>query len=264
MKKFIPALFIALPLLSCGEPEEATRVSLPVTVDSSGVQPITTDLGYEVRLTTARVMIEDLQFAIAGEAHTSLWRQLSELVLPTAYAHPGHFSGGDVTGELPGRFQLNWTDSAAPLGTATLLVGDYQSANFTFIRGTEADGLTADDPLLGHTALLQGVATKGDSQVAFTVLIDSPEGRVLTGAPFQFDLDGDSDAQLGLRLLTQDPYEDDTLMDGVDFSALDTDGDGQLQIGPDAAETATQDAYNQLRRTFQTHDHFDVQASQPD
>ncbi|MEM6962150.1 MAG: hypothetical protein AAF550_10495 [Myxococcota bacterium] len=254
----------ALALQACGDLEEVPRVELPVVVDPGGIERSTSDLGYEVMLTGARAMIENLAFTIAGEAHArSLRRHVSDLFVSSAYAHPGHFQGGDVTGEFRGRFQLNWLNADAPeLGRATLLVGTYASANFTFIQATEDDGLAVEDPLLGHTAVLEGVAMRDARAVAFTAIIDSPEGRELVGAPFEFEVRQSSTEQLGIRLLTLDPFEGDTLFDGVDFFALDEDADGSLRIDAQATSPELIDAYNRLRRTFQTHDHFSVDASQ--
>lgn len=271
-KMVLPALvFSALNLSACGEPAEPPRVTLPVVVDSSGIETITNDLGYDVTLTDARVMVETIVFTIAGEAHSaSPWKRASDLLVPSAWAHPGHFQGGDVTGELRGRFALRWLgDDARELGSATLLVGTYHSANFTFIRGTEEDDLASDDPLLGHTALLRGTAVRSEtgaieaSTIDFTVLIDSPVGRELVGAPFDFTVRETTTEELGLRLLTLDPLEGDTLLDGVDFAALDRDGDGEVTIEPGASDSQVVDAYNLIRRNFQTHDHFDVVARAP-
>jgi hypothetical protein len=65
-------------LVACSGSEEAKRVSLPVATDGVGLELVTNDLGYEVGLTRAAVVADDLQFAIAGEAHTSLLRRLSD------------------------------------------------------------------------------------------------------------------------------------------------------------------------------------------
>lgn len=253
-------------LHACGSPEEAPRVEMAVATDSSAVAIVTNDLGYEVELTEARATVENLAFTIAGEAHTaSLWRKVSDFLIPTAYAHPGHFQGGDVTGELRGRFILNWLPhSNAEIGTATLLAGVYKSANFTFVHASADDGVASDDALLGHTAILRGRATRGATSVEFVALIDSPEGRELIGAPFEFEVKEDSRERLGVRLATQDPLEGDTLFDGLDFAALDTDGDGEVVIEESSSEAAIVDAYNLLRRTFQTHDHFDIKTSLPE
>ena len=244
-------------LAGCGEATEPTRVELPVVIDASGIVPVDTDLGYRVELSKARIAIEDLVFTIAGEAHTaSFWRQVSGFLVGTAHAHPGHYESGDITGELRGSFVLDWFgDAGAEIGLATLLPGAYKSANFTFSRGSTGD-LESDDLLVGHTAVFAGTATIGSDEVAFTIFVDSPEGRELVGAPCEVSIDESSQGQLRLRFVTIDPLEQDTVLDGIDFVALDADGDGQVQIAPDDADM--EEAYNTFRRTFQTHDHFEV------
>lgn len=250
---------------ACGGSSEAPRVELAVVADPSGVAPVTNDLGYTIELTEARAAVENFAFTVAGEAHmASLWRRLSELVVPPAYAHPGHAQEGDVTGELRGRFILDWAPHRdAELGTATVLAGVYKSANFTFARATEGDGVASDDGLLGHTALLRGRATKAATSVEFVARIDSPEGRELIGAPFELEVDEGTRERLGVRLVTRDSVEGDTLFDALDFAALDADGDGHVVLEEGASDVAIVDAYNRLRRTFQTHDHFDIKPSPP-
>lgn len=255
-----------LVLHACDSAEEAPRVELAVAVDASAVTTVTNDLGYEIALTEARAAVENLAFAVAGEGHTvSLWQQVSDVLVPTAYAHPGHFQGGDVAGELRGRFILNWLPASdAEIGRATLLAGVYKSANFMFIRASAEDGITSDDLLFGHTAILRGQATKGATRIDFVARIDSPEARELIGAPFEYEVTADSRARLGVRLTTADLLEGDTLFDGLDFVALDADGDGQLVIEETSSDTAIVNALNQLRRTFQTHDHFDITIALPE
>ncbi len=254
---------LASILHGCGDPEEAARVDLPVVLDASGIKQITNNLGYSVTLTGARLMMENLAFTVAGEAHTaSLGTRVSNVLVPSAYAHPGHFQGGEVNGELRGRFELNWFDARTPtIGVATLLLGTYKGANFTFTTASESDGLPADDPLIGHTAILEGTATKDAQTFNFSVTLDAPENRDLMGAFFEFVVTETTTAELGLRLLTQDSFEDETLFDDINFMALDSDGDGQVTILPATTTSPLQDAYNQIRRTFQTHDHFDIQTS---
>ena len=190
---------------------------------------------------------------MAGEVRSAR-SSLSPLLRARAYAHPGHFEGGEVTGELLGAFVVDWiADDGRDLGLATLLVGSYGGANFTFGRGT-AERLPAGDPLVGHTARIAGEATRDDTSWAFTIVVDSPEGRELVGAPFEGEMHGDALGSLRLRILAQDPYEGDTLFDGIDFQALDRDGDGVVTLLPDDGEEAS----NLFRRTFQTHDHFEV------
>jgi hypothetical protein len=250
---------LACSLLGCGEAEEAPRVSVALVSDASGMGPTRTDLGYEVELLDAAVAIEDVLFATAGEAHEgSLLRRMSDWLVPVAVAHPGHFQNGDITGELRGRFVVRWNpDAAQTLGRATLLAGKYRSANFTFAEATEADGLTAEDALLGHTASLRGRATRGGSSLEFSVVVDSPAGRDLIGAPFNVDVQRSRPLALAFRLLLADPAEADTMFDGVDFASLPASG-GVLVIGPTNTEPGLVDAYNRIRRALQSHDHFEV------
>ena len=254
---------VAVAGAGCSGAEEAARLSLPVVVDGAGMTPVHTDQGYEVTLTEARLVVDDLQFSIAGEAHAgSFWRRSWDLVVPRAHAHPGHYEGGDVTGELRGHFVLELRPEAtALLGMAELIVGVYRSANFTFGKASRQDGLSEDDPLLGHTALLVGVAARDGQRFPFSVALDAPESRQLVGAPFEVELTKDSRSRLELELLTLDPVEGDTLFDGIDFAALPLDARGQMSLDATNGAPAMIDAYNTLRGAFMTHDHFQVSAS---
>ncbi len=246
-----------LCLSSCSDPDEADRVELPVQVDATGITTVTNDLGYEVEVTQSRVALKELVFTVAGEIHTaSLWHLMKEAILPTAHAHPGHYQGGEVTGELPGDFVIDWSaQDGRVLGTATLLTATYSAVNFTFGRG-DADTLGEEDPLVGHTALFEGVATKDGESVAFTLVIDSPEDRQLVGAPFEAIITEATAGALHLCLDMRDALEGDTLFDGLDFAALDTDQDGILRIEADKPES--EDAYNAFRRVFQTHNYYSM------
>lgn len=248
------------PLAACAEAEDAKRVELAVVTDGQGLVPVTNDLGYAVELASARVVADDIELAIAGEAHGSVLRRISDALVPSAHAHPGHFQAGEVTGELRGHFVLRFVPGEVhELGFATLLVGKYRSAKLTFGRASD-DDVEGGDALLGHTALLAGSATKNGAVIAFTVTIDSPPGRELIGVPFEHVVSESSSQTLALRLSTRDPVENDTLFDGVDFAALDLDADGQVAIDAAASDDAAVSAYDRVRRAFQTHDHFVMEA----
>jgi hypothetical protein len=255
-------LCAALPsFAACSDAQEAKRVELQLLTDGEGLETITTDLGYEIELSNATVSVDDLKFTIAGETHASLLQRLSDALIPVAHAHPGHFQGGEVTGELPGHFLLRFTaGQTREVGTATLLVGNYHSVNMTLSYATSSDA-PESDPVVGHTAVLDGRATRDAQVIEFRVVIDSPIGRELVGVPFQEEITTDSRQRLALRLLTRDPLENDSLFDGVDFSGLDTDGDGALLIEQSASDAANAAACNTVRRVLQTHDHFSVQSS---
>jgi hypothetical protein len=250
----------ALALLACGA-EEPSRVSLPVRADARDIEVIETDRGYTIELSEARLAVADLQFAIAGEEHAaSPWRTFHDWLVPVAHAHPGHSSGGDVTGELLGEFVIRWLPRAeAPLGLATLLEGDYQSANFAFVRAAAEEGLPADDALLGHTAVLRGTATRGADRLSFVAVLDAPDTEELVGVPFQADIRAGVPTVIGFELLPRDPFEGDTLFDGIDFVQLARDASGVVNIMPGASDAEVAVAYERLLTTFQTPDHFRMQ-----
>jgi len=257
---FFGSISLGISTLSaCAPSQEVVRVPLEVALDASGITATTSDTGWTIELTTARVAASSLQFTIQGEMHgatASLGGWPGGWVLARAWAHPGHSAGGDVTGELAGDFVFDWlAHDGMLLGTAEVLVGDYKGMNFTFRAATVADGLAADDPLLGHTAQLAGIARKGASEVAFTALLDIDGGTQLVGAPFEDAIDVDTTAPIELRFLPTDPVTGASLFDGLDFAALDAldaNTDGLIEISPGDP------AHNILRRTLQSHVHYDA------
>lgn len=252
---------------SCTPPREAPSVELQVMADPSGLRRSRNDLGYEIRLSEARVVVQNIAFAVDGEAHEegdSLQASLLSWVIPQAYAHPGHFEGGEVTGELQGRFVLDWfakSSAPTPIGTAFLLVGNYTSANFLLGRGGDKDGLAPGDPLYGHTAILRGQAKKGDQIVDFLVEIDSAEGREVIGIPFELQVSEHTRGPLGFRLHTLGVIDQQSLFNGIDFLKLQPDADGLIRIHGNSSENADRRAYTRIRRIFQTQEQFDIQAT---
>jgi hypothetical protein len=253
-------LAVAFVLAACGDAAPAPRVHLPVIVDAAFVEEARTNLGYDVTLTEARAAVEDLRFAVGGEVHAAALRgRLREVLLPTAHAHPGHQTGGEVTGELRGRFLLDWLgDDGATLGEATLLAGRYESFDFTFSHALPEDGVDEADPLLHHTAVFAGTASRNDAAIPFEAIVRSPPGRVMSGAPFVLEVTEETGGRLGVQLRVTDPFEGRVLFDDLDFAALPAGDDGVVRIAPDAGDADLDAAYFQLRRRFQTHDHFYV------
>lgn len=232
--------------------ELAPRVTLPVVVDGSGTGELTNAEGYTIRLTTLRVAFENVEFTTSGEMHAALWGPVLDLLVPTAYAHPGHYAGGEVVGEMDGRFVVDWLVDGAALGDATLLAATYQGANFVFTRARGGDGIASDDPLVGHTFEIAGEAARDGQTWTFRVFVDEDEGRRVVGLPFDLEVDEDTDETLGLRMQLVDPYEGDTVFDNLDFATLDDDGDGAIVVAPGT------DSYNLLLKQLQVHDHYDV------
>lgn len=247
-----PLLFVAV--LGCSASQEATRVELPVELDASKLDASTSDLGWTIELTTARIAATDIQFTIQGEMHdSSATAWLPGWILSRAWAHPGHYAGGNVTGELTGSFVFDWTGhDGMPLGVAEMLTGDYNGMNFSFRAAGASDGLAEDDALLGHSAHFAGTATKDAVTIAFTAVLDVDAGTQMVGAPFELVVADSTKDTLGIQFLPTDPVEGKSLFDGLDFEALDDDGDQVVDIIPG------DEAHNILRRTIQTHVHYDA------
>ena len=245
-------------MISCEEPKEAPLVKLPLVIDHSSLPVFTSDLGYEIELTSVRMAVQDFSFTTSGQLHTTyIWPTISKYLIPSANAHPGHDQGGEITGELLGDFILEWPpNETKKLGIATLIAGSYRATNFTFGFGSD-NLLTPDDPLVAHTAVLLGMASKGERIISFMIMIDAPENRKLMGVPFDAMIEADTKGELRLRFNAVDPAEGDTIFDKIDFVDLDEDEDDMIVIAPNLDEV--DEAYHTLRRDFLTHDHYSVE-----
>lgn len=240
--------------------QEAVKVQLPVESNAAGLISSTTDLGYQVQVDKYRLAFRDLQFTIHGEAHSAslsrprrVLHAVENALLPSAYAHPGHLAGGEVTGELLGGFIFEHPlNGKAQLGQATLITGQYEGANITFRKASTSDGLAANDPLLGHTVYIEGSAQKTGKTIRFTAQVDVDDDATMVGAPFEVLIEPTSQTTLLFQVLTTDPFSSKMLFAGIDWNALDSDGDGQVAIVPG------QEAHNILRRSVQVHDFFYV------
>lgn len=246
------ALRCLAALVACaacgGEDDEAVRVPVQVVVAEDPLGTATTDLGYAVTVEQARVVVVDMAFTQGGEMHASLTHPLSWL-LGVAHAHPGHTAGGEPTGELPGRHVVRWPAGGA-LGEGAALVGRYDGADFGFGRAEAADGVMPDDPLFDHTAHLRGAAEKNGRRWTFQLILDQDDERRVVGAPMPLQVTEGAPPTIAFHLYLVDPIEGDTLFDGVDFAALDADGDGDVTLSP--GESAS----NRVRRGLQSHEHF--------
>jgi hypothetical protein len=230
---------VAAGLSGCHS-HEAPRVKATVVVDGSRLNAATSDLGYTVEVTGARMAMKTLTFSVAGEEHTRRWWH--GFFIKEANAHPGHHEGGAITGALEGSFLVDWTHHHGhELGDAALIVGEYTSANFIFGH---------DEALGGATLVIEGVATRDEQKIPFEVSVSAPKGRQLIGAPFEASVR--KDGRVGLVLSLEDEVGDGGMVfDGVDFASL-SDQDGKLVL----SEQAHGEAYLKLRRRLLSHDHY--------
>ena len=234
---------------SGNEPGEAI---IPVVSRSSQLVPVTNAEGWQVSLENFDVCVENLEFTQEGETHASLLKQISDFLIPEVMAHPGHMAGGDVTGTLNGQWLVSFLDAQQSLGDATLLEGDYNGLNLSYCVAGAAQGVAAADPVFGHHGFISGTAIKDDSTIHFSAQIDIADTPKLWGGVFEATISASATATLALRPLTIDPFEADTFFDGVDFGALDEDGDGVVAL------TAGMPAHNILMKTLLSHDHWSV------
>ena len=254
----------AVAPVGCTGPVDAPVVELPVEVLWQGGSFETTAVDgeepYHIELEDVRIAIRGMVFTIAGELHGSN-DALPAFRPSRAFAHPGHYQGGDVTGEMPGRFIIDWTrEDGRGLGQASLIAGTYEAANFVFDRADETQ-LDASDVLIGHTAYFSGTASRGGVSTHFAIAIDSPIDRELVGVPFEAEVSASDAAErsLAFEFHPVDDLEGDTFFDGVDFEALDQDGDGELTLGEGETDAELEAVYNLIRRIFQTHDHYRIE-----
>lgn len=229
-------------------------VQLEVVIDASGIIPHQNDLNYTIELERCRVAIQTLEFTTEGEMHVdlSLLRRVHDALISSAYAHPGHSAGGEVVGELGGRFVFDWLDDGKPLGIATMLVATYTGANFTFDHAESGSGVNAEDTIVNHTFELAGIATRDGETYTFEAVLDQDEGRRVVGLPLELDVEDHTSVVLGMSLNIVDPIEGDTVFDGIDFAALDQDGD-HIVVIEEGTETG-----NLLRNNLQSHDFYQV------
>ena len=248
-------VWATLPLLpGCDlDTELAPRVDVDLVVRTSE-STFTTDDDTTIELTEVRMALDTVEFTTEGEMHARAG-VLSELLVPTAFAHPGHSAGGEVVGELVGRHVVDFLDGNSTVGIATLLSADYSGANFMFTRAVAADGLDGDDPLIGHTFVIGGTATRGETTVEFFAQVDQDADRAIIGLPLSYAVTPSSTESLGLRFDAVDPIEGDSIFEGIDIVGLDTDGDGFVELSDDAQP----EAWATLRRNLQVHDHYAVE-----
>ena len=229
MKSYRYALLLLAFWVGCSPSEEATTVTRPLHVDGAGITAVQSDLGYTITLTAARAVITNVQFIRAQDvvARGPLSGPPMSWLVGTAHAHPGHGDGGTVVGELPGEHVVDWlgqTDAA--IGEA-MLIGEANGLTFAFASPTSVQ--------------IAGVASKDGVDHPFAADFDL-RNIAVEGVPFL--LDALNAEAWGLQLTTADPFEGDTLFDGIDFAT--------------ATWSVGDEGHNRLGRALRTHDHYVV------
>lgn len=173
--KRVALLLVSLSLAACGGTAQ-TRRTFPVVV-STVPGPLVTDSGWAVTLSSAQLSLASVRF-FSGEALVRRgplpWRfdPLGWLV-PSAWAHPGHYVPGAAMGELLQPLTVDLLAAETPWGTADGVTGTYGSLQLSL----GAEGLR-----------LKGTATKGADSVVFDTGSFAPPAAI-EGVPFSHVMD---------------------------------------------------------------------------
>ncbi len=140
-----------------------------LTADPVIKSELTTGFGWDVTLTQAKVAVSALYYfdgppptAFFKTPHRSFGERISNFVVGTAWAHPGHYQAGTALGQTilpdPIAFDL-FSSKPVDLNDGDGVTGTYRSARFVFPQKAPKD-----DVLDGHLAIAEGKALKhGDA-----------------------------------------------------------------------------------------------------
>lgn len=159
---------------------------------------------------------------------------LRQLLLPRAYAHPGHYQEGEALGELREQVVIDLLDpEPTRLGMMSAVTGECHSAQIGV--GSAESGLAGAEQLEGHALLVRGEAARGDELIPFEASIDLE--IFVEGLDFEHEID-DSPGHLAVEVDLR------RWLRRVDFSTT-TPGDGEEGLA--IFEEGTQ-AHNALSR----------------
>lgn len=170
MKNRLCWLLVIASLASCGGTAR-TRRTFPVVV-SATTGSLVTDSGWTVTLTSARLSLAGARF-FSGEV--PVVRRFDPLgwLVPSAWAHPGHYVPGEALAELVAPLDAELLAGDVAWGTASAVTGDYGSLQLT---------------LGGAGMRLTGTATKGAETVTFDTGDFAPP-HPIEGVPFHHAMD---------------------------------------------------------------------------
>lgn len=235
------SLFVVVLSTACGETTVGESTEPQTVVRRVFIEPVPNTFdradGTSFELTNVEVTMGDLEFTTGGEAHTAMLPSLWDIVVPSAHAHPGHFSGGEVLGELPGIFTTNLL-LGGQLGEAQLLEGEYQGLNFAF------------GPSEQNTSMrIAGIARWEGNEREFSIdWVSTPDVQVI-GIPFEANVAADDETQQ-IHISIKLTNDGQTILDDLEFVV----DERPLALGPD------DEGSNRIKRKMLTHDFYDAEA----
>ncbi|MBK8252035.1 MAG: hypothetical protein IPK82_05140 [Polyangiaceae bacterium] len=177
-------LGLGATLSGCGETGgKRITLSTEVVVAQGATQSFFNDHGWQIQFTQAYLSVGALYYftgppVVAHNNSLPHWKGF--LTIPTAHAHPGHYSEGDALGEMvePQTINLLDPDFLAPSEAVT---GHYESARFTFQNPPEGELA----PMLeSHVILIEGQASKENVTISFRATADESDILNADGNPF--------------------------------------------------------------------------------
>jgi hypothetical protein len=186
---------LALTAFGC-DATSGARVTLPVSLTTTGGRDVAAASGWRVTLTRAELHVDGLYF-FEGEPllveAAPWWRtRLVEPLVGVAWAHPGHYASGEALAELPLARTLDLL-AAGPtaLGDAAGVTGAYRSVTLRI----------SPDATRGATARVEGFATRsstaGEARITFAESIVTTLD--LEGIAFTADVDA-AGAAVGMQV----------------------------------------------------------------
>jgi hypothetical protein len=157
-----------------------------VDIKDELTKPKTNALGWKVTLTEAYLSVGALYY-YSGDPVLSLrqptkaslrnaFAWLGDLLVPPAYAHPGHYIEGSAMGQMLDATTVDLLGDSRELADGDGVTGLTNSARITW--QTPPKGELAEK-LDGHVVLTRGTATKGDVTIEF--LAEAKVDDVLDG-----------------------------------------------------------------------------------
>ncbi len=247
-----PAVAMALLLGVSGtsgcadDPVEAVPSDLAILTGAVPA-PSTSDLEWAVAIDSASLAVQRIELTVGGAQHASLLERIHAVLMPTAWAHPGHAADGEVAGELVGPLVLTWP-SETLVGNADGLPGEYQGVNLVF-GNLEADteGLAA-----GTMGRIAGEATQGAVSIPFEVVLSAVAESAVSGIAASFELPGTASINIAMSLTSDASTA--TMFDAIDFATLPVE-DGVARIEPGTPE------HNRIMRALNNHTYWRVTAT---
>lgn len=181
---------------SCGEVAAVQR-TFPVAVSATD-EALVTDSGWAVTLTEARLSLSSARFYTG--AVPSLTRRFNPLdvLVSSAYAHPGHYVPGEALGELLADVEVNLLGPGVTWGEATGATGAYGSMEVTVgAAGLHLAGTATKDGQTVSFDTGEFAPPKAISAIAFTHEMTKSAGQVRLAASLRTILSRVDFAQVG-------------------------------------------------------------------